>query len=247
MAKCIKQWLCVLLVVLCAPVEAQLRLLTEDAPPMSFLREGEPSGFSIEVVRALLARTGDSGQIELMPWTRALHLAQQDEDVALFSTVRTPERENRFQWVGPIVVGTTSFYSLKSRDLVIDTLEQAAASGPLALPKQWYTFETLSARGFTNLYGVPSSKQMVTMLKHGRVKLIATEDLTLREELASGGLTPDQVQPHLAFMRSDYYIVFSPQTAPALVERWRGELDGMRRDGSLEGILQRWLPAARGR
>ena len=48
-------------------------------------------------------------------------------------------------------------------------------------------------------------------------------------------------------MRSDYYIVFSPQTAPALVERWRGELDGMRRDGSLEGILQRWLPAARGR
>ena len=247
MAKCINRWPCGLLVVLCAPVEAQLRLLTEDAPPMSFLREGEPSGLAVEVVRALLARTGDSGQIELMPWTRALHLAQQDEDVALFSTVRTPERENRFQWGGPIVVGTTSFYSLKSRELVIDTLEQAAASGPLALPKQWYTFETLSARGFTNLYGVPSSKQMVTMLKHGRVKLIATEDLTLREELASGGLTPEQVQPHLAFMRSDYYIVFSPQTAPALVERWRGELDGMRRDGSLEGILQRWLPAARGR
>ena len=60
MAKCINRWLCVLLVVLCAPVEAQLRLLTEDAPPMSFLREGEPSGFSVEVVRALLARTGDS-------------------------------------------------------------------------------------------------------------------------------------------------------------------------------------------
>ena len=50
MTKCIKQWLCVLLVVLCAPVEAQLRLLTEDAPPMSFLREGEPGGLAVEVV-----------------------------------------------------------------------------------------------------------------------------------------------------------------------------------------------------
>ena len=129
MTKCIKQWLCVLLVVLCAPVEAQLRLLTEDAPPMSFLREGEPGGLAVEVVRALLARTGDSGQIELMPWTRALHLAQQDEDVALFSTVRTPERENRFQWVGPIVVGTTSFYSLKSRELVIDTWSRPRPAG----------------------------------------------------------------------------------------------------------------------
>ncbi|WP_258371258.1 hypothetical protein [Aquipseudomonas alcaligenes] len=46
-------------------------------------------------------------------------------------------------------------------------------------------------------------------------------------------------------MQSDYYIAFSPQTAPALVERWRRELDGMRRDGSLEAILRRWLPSAR--
>ena len=134
MGKRMYRCLCVLLVALCVPAQAQLRLLTEDAPPMSFMREGEPSGFSVEVVRALLARTGDSGQIELMPWTRALHLAQQEEDVALFSTVRTTERENRFQWVGPIVVGTTSFYSLKSRELVIDTLEQAAASGGRARP-----------------------------------------------------------------------------------------------------------------
>jgi polar amino acid transport system substrate-binding protein len=98
--------------------------------------------------------------------------------------------------------------------------------------------------GFTNLYGVPGSKQMVTMLKHGRVKLIATEDLTLREELATGGLTPQEVQAHLAIMQSDYYIVFSPQTAPAVAERWQRELDGMRRDGSLARIFKRWLPAA---
>ena len=244
MGKRLYRWLGVLLVALCATADAQLRLLTEDAPPMSFLREGEPSGFSIEVVRALLARTGDSGQIELMPWTRALHLAQQDEDVALFSTVRTPERENRFQWVGPIVVGTTSFYSLKSRDLVIDTLEQAAASGPLALPKQWYTFETLSASGFTNLYGVPSSKQMVTMLKHGRVKLIATEDLTLAGELAAADLKPQDVTAHVPFMRSAYYIAFSPQTSVVRVVRWQRALQQMHEDGSLAAILRRWLPHA---
>ena len=226
---------------------AELRLLTEQAPPTSFLRDGQPEGYAVEVVRELIRRTGNQARIELLPWTRAYFLAKSEADTGLFSVVRTAEREALFQWVGPILQGATRFYSLKSSKLRIDTLEDAARAGTLALPKQWYTYETLQRMGFTNLYGVPSSWQMVTMLKHGRVKLIATEDLTLREELASGGLTPEQVQPHLAFMRSDYYIVFSPQTAPALVERWRGELDGMRRDGSLEGILQRWLPAARGR
>lgn len=244
MGKRVHRWLCVLLAALFTPAEAQLRLLTEEAPPMSFLREGEPSGLSVEVVRALLARTGDSGHIELMPWTRALHLAQQQEDIALFSTVRTPERENRFQWVGPLVVGTTSFYSLKARKLVIDNLQQAAASGPLALPKQWYTFESLSAKGFTNLYGVSSSKQMMTMLKHGRVNLIATEDLTLAGELATVELKPQDVTAHVPFMRSAYYIAFSPQTSVVRVVRWQRALQQMHEDGSLEAILKRWLPHA---
>lgn len=244
MARHLRRWLCLALLALCAPVAAELRLLTEEAPPMSFTRDGEPSGFSVEVVRALLARTGDSGKIEVLPWTRAFHLAQQAADTALFSIVRTPVREDRFHWVGPIVVGTTSFYSLKSRHLVIDTLQQAAASGPLALPKQWYTYETLSAQGFSNLYGVSSSKQMMTMLRHGRVKLIATEDLTLAGELAAAELKPQDVTAHVPFMRSAYYIAFSPQTSVVRVMRWQRALQQMHEDGSLAAILKRWLPHA---
>ncbi|MDX5372119.1 MAG: transporter substrate-binding domain-containing protein [Pseudomonadaceae bacterium] len=232
---------CALLPLLAA---AELRLLTEQAPPTSFLRDGQPDGYSVEVVRELIRRTDSQARIELLPWTRAYSLAKSEADTGLFSVVRTAEREALFQWVGPILQGATRFYSLKSSNLRIDSLEDAARVGTLALPKQWYTYETLQRLGFTNLYGVPGSRQMVTMLKHGRVKLIATEDLTLREELASGGLAPEDVQAHLAFMRSDYYIAFSPQTSAELVARWQRELDGMRADGSLRRILARWLPDA---
>lgn len=232
------------LAVLCSPALAELRLLTEAAPLMSFMRDGELSGLSVEVVRALLARTGDSARIELLPWTRALHLAQQEADTALFSTVRTAQREERFQWVGPIVVGTTRFYSLKSQGLTIDNMAQAAATGPLALPKQWYTFEILKAHGFDNLYGVPSSRHMMTMLQHGRVQLIATEDLTLAGELASVGLRPADVNAHLPFMRSAYYIAFSLPTSVERVARWQLALRQMHEDGSLAAILRRWLPQA---
>lgn len=233
-----------LLLCIAVPAGAELHLLTEEAPPTSFSRDGELHGLAVEVVRALIERTGDPGKIELLPWTRGYRLAQQEPNTAIFSTVRTPEREAKFQWVGPLLIGTTSFYSLKSRNLRFDNLQQAAESGPLAVPKQWYTFETLNARGFKNLYGVASSKSMVTMLKHGRVQLIATEDLTLKDELASGGLQPDQVQSHLPFMRSAYYIAFSPQTDAALVNRWQQALDAMHKDGSFALIFRRWLPHA---
>ncbi len=225
-------------------VRAELHLITEEAPPTSYSHNGELHGFAVEVVRALIERTGDSSQIELMPWTRGYNLAQQRPDTAIFSTVRTPEREARFQWVGPILIGTTRFYSLKSRNLRFDTLQDAAASGPLAVPKQWYTFETLESHGFKNLYGVPSSKNMVTMLKHGRVKLIATEDLTLDAELARGGLRATDVQAHLPLMRSAYYIAFSLQTDAAVIERWQEALRGMHQDGSFAEVFQRWMPHA---
>ncbi|MBB2493433.1 substrate-binding periplasmic protein [Aquipseudomonas ullengensis] len=240
-----RAWLLVgLLVVELLPnlAAAELRLLTEQAPPTSYMEAGKPTGYAVAVVEELIHRTGQAAHIELLPWTRAYHLVKHEPDTALFSMVRTDEREAQFQWVGPILQGSTRFYSLKSSQLTIDSLDAAAHSGTVALPKQWYTYETLQQKGFTNLYGVPSSKQMVTMLKHGRVKLIATEDLTLREELAAGGLTPEEVQAHLAFMNSDYYIAFSPQTDAALVTQWQRELDGMRRDGSLQALRQRWLP-----
>jgi len=223
---------------------AELQLLTEEAPPTSFSRDGELDGFSVEVVRALIARTGDKASIQLLPWTRAYHLAQQQADTALFATVRTAEREPRFQWVGPILQGTTSFYSLKSRGLRFNSLAQVAASGPLAVPKQWYSFETLKAMGLDNLYGVSGSRQMVTMLKHGRVQLIATEDLTLAGELATVDLKPQDVTAHVPFMRSAYYIAFSPQTSVVRVARWQRALRQMHEDGSLAAILRRWLPHA---
>lgn len=241
-------WLCSgllgLACLLAGPAMAELQLLTEEAPPTSFSENGEPRGMAVEIVQALVERTGDAAQIHIMPWTRGYQLAQQQADTAIFATVRTAEREDKFQWVGPILQGTTSFYSLKSRNLHFTSLADVAASGPLAVPKQWYTYETLGARGFKNLYGVSSAKSMVTMLKHGRVKLIATEDLTLKDELASGGLSTDQVQAHLPFMRSAYYIAFSRKTDPVVVERWQQALAEMRQDGSFAAIFRRWLPDA---
>ncbi|WP_252274216.1 substrate-binding periplasmic protein [Pseudomonas subflava] len=222
----------------------ELRLLTEQAPPTSFLRDGEPDGYAVEVVRELVRRTDSEADVELVPWTRGYYLARHEPNVALFMVVRTPEREPMFRWVGPILRGTTRFYSLKDSGLRVDSLDAAARAGTLALPKQWYTYETLERLGFTNLHGVPSPKHMVDMLKHGRVKLIATEDLTLREELALGGLRVDDVQGHFAFMQSDYYIAFSPLTPPEQVDAWQRQLEAMRADGSLQRLRQRWLPQA---
>lgn len=231
-----------LALLLCARADAELRILTEPGPPTAFMEDGELRGFGVDVVRELIERTGANAQIEIMPWTRAYTLAQRGPNVALFAMVRTPEREQRFQWVGPILHGKVRFYSLKSSGMQVDSLDDVAASGPLAVPKQWYSYEALQAKGLQNLYGVPTPQTMVTLFAHGRGNLILLEDILLRDMLAPAGLEPADVQPQMVFMESSYYIGFSRDTDPAVVATWQRELAEMRRDGSFSAIFRQWLP-----
>lgn len=227
---------------ICAQANAELRILTEPGPPTAFMKDGELHGFGVDVVRQLITRTGGHAQIEMMPWTRAYTIAQREPDIGLFAMVRTPDREKRFQWVGPLLHGKVRFYSLKSNGLQVNTLEDVAASGPLAVPKQWYSYEVLKDQGLNNVYGVPTPKTMVTMFRHGRVNLIMLEDILLGDMLAPAGLKPADVQPQMVFMESSYYIAFSLDTDPAIVATWQNELAEMRRDGSFSAIFRQWLP-----
>ena len=54
----------------------ELQLYTEENPPLNFSRDGQVDGLSVEVVRELLRRTGDSGTIYMVPWARGYMRAQ---------------------------------------------------------------------------------------------------------------------------------------------------------------------------
>ncbi len=234
------------LVLLCclSVAAAELRLYTEDYRPFSYLEEGRPSGMAVAVVEELIRRTGEAARIELVPWTRGYHQVRQQADTALFSTVRTPAREPLFHWVGPIARGHTRFYSLKESGVRVANLDDVRQLGTLAVPKQWYSYELLREQQMENLYGVPTPQDMLRMFRHGRVKLLLANNLTLDGMLAEQGMHAGQLQEQFDLMPNDSYIAFSRQTDLERVARWQRALDEMRRDGSLERIYRQWFPSA---
>lgn len=233
--------LCSLSVCLAA---AELRLYTEDYRPFSYLDNGKPSGMAVAVVEELIRRTGESARIELVPWTRGYHQARHQADTALFPTVRTARRDAEFQWVGPIARGYTRFYTFKDAGLRVASLDDVRQLGTLAVPKQWYSYELLAEQGLENLYGVPTPQDMLRMFRHGRVKLLLANSLTLDAMLAEQGMHVGQLQEQFDLMANDSYIAFSLQTDARRVARWQHALQEMRHDGSLERIYRHWFPLA---
>lgn len=223
-----------------------LQLYTEEYPPVSFSVKGRAEGMASELVRELLKRLGESGEISVVPWARGYHTVQQTPNTALFATIRNAEREPLFRWVGPILLAQDSFYALKNSGIQLHDLADVAKAGPVAVPRDWFSYQELRNLGLTNLLGVTEPEQMFKMLKRGRVKLIVADNLSFYSTGDAAQqvdyLTAKDVEVALPYRASLGYITFWHGTDPAVIQRWQRELDAMKADGSFSRIYQRWLP-----
>jgi polar amino acid transport system substrate-binding protein len=233
------------LLILLAPAHA-LQLYTEEYPPLSYSHEGSAKGLASDVVRELLKRLNLEADIHVTPWARAYHSALHTPNTAAFVTMRTPERENLFKWVGPIMLTTDSFYALKDSDIVVRNDEELNAVKGIAVPRDWFTYQELHAKGMKNLLDVTDPAQMFELLRQGRVPLILTDNLSFfsKGEAATlvGNLTHDDVKSVYPYRQAYGYISFWKGTDDKEIKRWQSALDDMKRDGTFSRIYQHWLP-----
>ena len=104
-----------------------LRLVTEDYAPYAWKSDsGELRGVSTDIVRELLQRAQVPVPTpELLPWARAYSIALHTPRACLFSTVRNPDREERFRWIGPIAHLEWVLFAREESTITLSDLEQA--------------------------------------------------------------------------------------------------------------------------
>lgn len=225
---------------------AELQLYTEEYPPVSFSRAGRAEGMASEVVREILRRLEQPANIQVVPWARGYQTVQKTPNTALFATIRNSQRESQFKWVEPILLARDAFYTLKDSGVQIRNTDDLRQVEAIAVPRDWFTYQELSAQGLDNLLGVNEPQQMFKMLRRGRVKLIVADNLSFysRGEAASqvDYLTPDKVEVAYPYRTSLGYISFWSGADEAVIQRWQKALDQMKADGSFSRIYQHWLP-----
>ncbi|WP_419709882.1 substrate-binding periplasmic protein [Pseudomonas sp. NFX224] len=220
---------------------ANLTLLTDNHPPLHFEQGGQLVGFGVDVVQALAERTGDHVNLEQLPLLRALRMANTEPGIGVFTVLRTAERDDQYQWVGPLLEVETALYSADSTRPPVHSLLEAGRLGRIVVPRKWLVYSYLQTQGLTNLYGVATSEQMMRLARMGRTDFVVADTLSIATMAREEGLAPSQLHYQMPLMQQDSYIAFSLQTDTRQVARWQQALDEMTRDGRLEQIKQRWL------
>lgn len=81
----------------------EMRFVTEALPPYSYVVDGKPAGPMVDVLQVACTRLGWRCPVEILPWRRALRMAQAGEVPGLFAIVTPPTTRPRFH-VSPSVI-----------------------------------------------------------------------------------------------------------------------------------------------
>jgi len=236
----LKSWTLIVLL-LCAnrgALAEELQIYTEYAPKVAFERNGRVEGFLVEIVREMQRRTGDQGEVRMIPWARSAHLAQEEPNVLLFPVTRTEEREHSYQWVGTISTTEGRFFARAGSGVAVNSLEEAKSLASIGVPRGFYTEQELTRLGFANLDRVADIDQLFKKLLAGRESVVVIEKVTAVLWLREHQMPEDLFVPVYTFMKTDFELAFSLKTPPEIVARWQKALAEIKADGTYERMYR---------
>lgn len=200
-------------------------------------------GISTEIVRAIQKKVGDRGEIKVYPWTRAVKIVSIKKNTALFSMLRTPEREHRYKWVGPLIAMKMVFFKKKGSPITLKSLEDAKKVGKIGVAKGVGNFEILQAKGFKNLDTIPGGKdiQNIRKLVKGRIDLWPTPLLAGLYNSRLIGLGGEIVPiKNVVIFSGDMYLAFNKNTDDKTIQKWQNALEMLKKENIVEKIIRRY-------
>ncbi|MEA3492477.1 MAG: transporter substrate-binding domain-containing protein [Campylobacterota bacterium] len=217
------------------------QMMTEEYPPITFMKDGKPSGFVTEMVQEIALRLHIPDNIRLTSWKNAYNMALLHPNIILFSAERTPEREELFRWVGPVGKNSTIFYAKKGSGIQLNSLEEAKQVEAIATTTDWFSEQYLKRERFTNLVSSEDPVDNVRQLMNGEVDLSIFTDLTVPQIVKNAGYSMDDLEPIYTVIQTYFYIALSKDTCQEEQQAWQSALDTLKEDGTFEEIYQRYL------
>lgn len=222
--------------------EANLILLTEEYPPLTYAVGDSLTGYGTEVVAALQKVLQTNYKTTVMNWDAAYQRALNEPNIVIFTMEQIPERQDLFHWIGPLGANKTNFYVRKKSNLKIDSLAAAKDIEAIGTVTNWFSEQYLKQQGFTNLVSTAEPESVVINLMKRQVDVAVLTDLSYMMIALNAGYLPTEMKPVFELMSTNYYIGISKKTDKAIVEKWQQAFSQIVQDGTLAKIKNKWLP-----
>jgi polar amino acid transport system substrate-binding protein len=217
-----------------APVAAAdiVHFTTEDYPPYNFRVGSEIRGAGYDQVLLMMKDIDVRYTIEMMPWARAIALAESEPMHCVFTTAHIPERDTRFKWVEPIAVGRNFMVSHKNSGIKVANIEEAKRH-IVGTQRNDYTQTLLENEGFPKIDLATDLKLTLKKLESKRIDLMPISEQHYIE-LQEKGV---DLEAQFVFSEQKFAIACNVNFPEDLLARMQGALDKLIADGTQAEIF----------
>jgi polar amino acid transport system substrate-binding protein len=226
--------LTIMLSLAAAPVAAAeaVHFTTEDYPPYNFRQGSEIKGAGYEQVLLMMKQIEVPYSIDMMPWARAIALAETTPMHCVFTTAHIPERNGRFQWVEPLAIGRNLMVGRKDGGVNAKNVEEAKAF-TVGTQRDDYTETLLKEQGFPKIDLASDIKLNLKKLESGRIDLMPLDEQHYIALEQAG----EPVEVKFVFTEQTFSIACNPDFPEDLRLRMQAALDALIADGTQAKIL----------
>lgn len=213
-----------------------IALTAEQYPPFIFRdADGMYRGSSVEQVEAIMRRANIPYTMEIMPWARALAMAETQPMHCVFSAARTPQREAKFKWVTPL--SSSRNFLVRRTPTVIDvkTLDDAKRY-TIGTHREDYTEGLLRERGFPQIDISSTFELTLSKLLERRIDMMPMPE-NVFEKLKREGQPLETV---VLFAESRFGLACNRDLPDEMIDAMQEALNALIREKEQDAILERY-------
>lgn len=235
-------FLALLLVSPPAQADQELSYLTEEYYPYNYIEHGEIKGISVDILRLIWQELGQKPcHIQIMPWARGIDRACHISNTVLFSTARTPQRENLFRWAGPIATVRFVLVAKKTSNIVLQDIHEAEGFRIGTLRNDMTDIILQQHNGRNKIEALAAMRQNVQKLMEGRLDMVAYEETSWRKVALRYGLSPDDFETVYVLRETPIYFAFHRDTPLNQLHAFQKALDRIKASPRYQEILDQYL------
>ncbi|RKE84170.1 transporter substrate-binding domain-containing protein [Rhizobium sp. AG855] len=226
--------LAVLLSLVAAPVAAAeaVHFTTEDYPPYNFREGDQIKGAGYDQILLMMKQIGVPYSIDMMPWARAIALAETTPLHCVFTTAHIPERDGRFVWIEPLAIGRNLMIGRKGGGVDVKNVEEAKAY-TVGTQRDDYTETLLEELGFAKIDLASDIKLNLKKLQSGRIDLMPLDEQHYVVLEKAG----EPIEFKFIFTEQKFSLACHPDFPEDLRLRMQAALDALIADGTQAKIL----------
>lgn len=211
-----------------------LNITTEHNPPFNYQSGPRVGGISTEILFEMGRRAGIPMQVRLLPWARAYQSALSLPETCVYSTVRLPDREDSFKWVGPLSTNKWALFARSDFAARIRTLDDARSYrvGGVTLDAKAAYLQTL---GFERIDLVGDDNLNRAKLLAGRIDLWIS-GLYRTSTAENRG----QIKPVFVVREVEYFLACNPETSEKILASLREALSDLQKEGFVKAVMDRY-------